>query len=113
MERLTPIIRFYARARHDTRLTPTHQSLYLALFYLWQQSGCGETFTISRRALMPLARLQSIATYHKCIRELKAWGYIEYHPSYNYYKGSKVKLLSDSEPVSPTEEPIGSQPAEA
>lgn len=95
MERLAPILWFYQKARHDLRLLPTHQSLYLALFYLWQQNGCQEdgSVTITRREVMPLARLQSVATYHKCIRELKAFGYIEYHPTYNYYQGSKVRLL--------------------
>ena len=46
---------------------------------------------------MPMARLQPFAIYHKCIREVKAFGYIEYHPTYNYYKGSKVKLLNCEE----------------
>ncbi|QJD98247.1 hypothetical protein HH214_21380 [Mucilaginibacter robiniae] len=88
---------FYGKARFDVRLLPTHQSLYLALFFLWRQSGSADLFTISRRELMPLARLQSVATYHKCIRELKAFGYIEYQPTYNYYKGSQVSLLLGEE----------------
>lgn len=92
---LHPILAFYAKARHDLRLLPTHQSLYLALFFLWQQGGCAEdgSVTITRSEVMPLARLLSVATYHKCIRELKQFGYIEYHPTYNYYQGSKVRLL--------------------
>ncbi len=94
MNQLSPILAFYGKARFDMRLLPTHQSLYLALFFLWRQSGGEDLFTISRKELMPLARLQSIATYHKCLRELKAFGYIEYHPTYNYYKGSKVRLLN-------------------
>jgi hypothetical protein len=97
MSALSPIIAFYSKAKGDARLMPTHQSLYLALFFLWRQSGSADHFTISRRELMPLARLQSIATYHKCIRELKAFGYIEYHPTYNYYKGSQVSLLLGEE----------------
>ena len=96
MERLTPILAFYSKTKGDVRLLPTHQSLYLALFFLWRQSGCADLFTISRRELMPLARLQSIATYHKCIRELKSFGYIEYHPTYNYYEGSKVRLIYEA-----------------
>lgn len=99
MERLAPIRSFYAKAKHDQRLMATHQSLYLALFYCWQQSGCKGTFTVSRKQLMPLARLQSVATYHKCMRELKAFGYIEYHPSYNYYKGSQVSLLANGDGI--------------
>lgn len=88
------IAAFYARAKEDHRSTATHQSLYLALLYCYQQGGYREVITISRRELMPLARIQSVATYHKCIRELKHFGYIEYHPTYNYYKGSQVRLLN-------------------
>jgi hypothetical protein len=98
MNQLSPVLAFYyGKAQADARLLPTHQSLFLALFFVWRQSGCTDLFTISRKELMPMARLQSIATYHKCIKELKAFGYIEYHPTYNYYRGSKVRLLNGEE----------------
>jgi len=41
---------------------------------------------------MKLSRIKSTATYHKVLRELQAFGYIEYVPSYDPYKGSQVWL---------------------
>ncbi|WP_262497429.1 hypothetical protein [Mucilaginibacter auburnensis] len=41
---------------------------------------------------MTLAHIHSIATYHKCIKDLIAMGVIYYIPSYNYYQGSLIYL---------------------
>jgi hypothetical protein len=43
---------------------------------------------------MDHSRIGSIVTYHKKIKELKAWGYIEYTPSCHPKKGSKIILLN-------------------
>jgi len=29
-------------------------------------------------------------TYHKCVKDLNAYGYIRYEPSFNKNKGSKI-----------------------
>jgi hypothetical protein len=84
---------FYQKAITDERLLPTHMALYFALFWSWQLSGYQNIITIYRKELMPIARINSIATYHKCIKDLTQFGYIDYKPSYNYYKGSQVFLL--------------------
>lgn len=39
---------------------------------------------------MEIAMVRSIATYHKSIKELAYFGYIEYSPSYNPALGSTV-----------------------
>ena len=96
MKKPVNAIRFYERAQNDERLSPYHLSLYLALFWSWQKSGYQSSFPVCRKFLMTLAKIQSIATYHKCIREMSDFGYIEYKPSYNYYKGSRIKLLCES-----------------
>jgi len=97
MEKLRPLVFFCKESQKEARLLPTHQSLFLALFFFWQQSGYIEPFRVSRRELMPLARIGSVATYHKCLRELESFGYIEYLPTYNYYKGSQVRFLYRSQ----------------
>ena len=42
---------------------------------------------------MATAKISGLATYHKCIKDLHAFGYIQYKPSYNPGTTSKVYLL--------------------
>jgi hypothetical protein len=42
---------------------------------------------------MHFSHISSIATYHKCIKELTAFGYIDYKSSYNYYEGCQVIII--------------------
>jgi hypothetical protein len=44
---------------------------------------------------MHAAHIRSIATYHKIIRDLQAFGYLDYWPSYHPVKGSLVSLKVD------------------
>ena len=78
----------------DTRLNPTHISLYMALFQLWNFNRFPKDFFINREEVMVLSKIGSKTTYHKCIKELSHWKYIVYSPSHNPYKGSKVKLFN-------------------
>lgn len=77
----------------DERLTPHHVSLYLALFQSWNLSHFRNPVSISRQQIMQVSRIGSVNTYSKCIKELDAWGYIRYEPSYNPLRGSKVHLF--------------------
>ncbi|MFB9843954.1 hypothetical protein [Mucilaginibacter ginsenosidivorans] len=85
--------RLFTRFNSDDRITAWHQSLYMALFYLWLSNGTQNPLQVSRKMLMDLSRIQSIVTYHKCIRELRDYGYIKYTPSYHPTLGSQVDLL--------------------
>ncbi len=76
----------------DDRLNPTHISLYMALFQEWNSSRFTDKFFVNRRDLMQVAKIGSKSTYHRCIRDLDIWGYLEYFPSNNPYKGSKIKM---------------------
>ena len=42
--------------------------------------------------MMKLSKIAAYGTYHKCIKDLQDFGYIEYSPSFNPYKGSLVNL---------------------
>ena len=44
--------------------------------------------------MMRLSKISALGTYHKCIKELQNFGYIEYIPSFNPYKGSLVNLYN-------------------
>jgi hypothetical protein len=83
------------RMAKDQRLVATHVSLFTALFVQWQRSSFNSPFPVTRRELMAHSKIASIATYHKCIRQLDEFGYIRYQPSFHPAKGSLV-YWSDS-----------------
>ena len=77
----------------DNRLNPTHISLYIALFQIWNNNRFLEEFYINREEVMRFSKIGSKSTYHKCIKDLSHWKYIMYYPSHNPYKGSKIKMF--------------------
>jgi len=83
---------FYRTIEKDDRLRPQHLSLYFAILLMGKEEHNTGTVSVTRRELMELSRLTSKATYHRCIRELEHYGYIQYHPSYNPFLGSRVVL---------------------
>ena len=78
------------RMGSDKRILATHVSLFTALFIFWQRGGFVSPFAITRKTVMAYAKIASIATYHKCIRELDEYGYIRYQPSFHPAKGSLI-----------------------
>ena len=89
---------FYDRIQQDDRLNPTHISLYLALFQFWNLNHFQNPISISRNEMMRLSKISALGTYHKCIKQLQDFGYIEYLPSFNPYKGSFVNLHNFENP---------------
>lgn len=85
---------FYDRIQEDNRLKPRHISLYLALFQFWNLNHFQNPVSISRTEMMRLSKISALGTYHKCIKQLQEYGYIEYLPSFNPYKGSLVNLYN-------------------
>ena len=78
----------------DKRLSAYHISLYVALFQLWNINRFSNPLLIIRSEVMQISRISSKSTYHRCVRELESFGYIEYLPSRNAMIGSKVNILS-------------------
>lgn len=77
----------------DNRLNPTHISLYVALFQLWNMNFFKDEFYINREEVMEYSKIGSKSTYHRCIKELSHWKYILYLPSHNPFKGSSIKMF--------------------
>jgi len=77
----------------DHRINVWHFSIYMSLFHKWLENGLLNPVSISRREVMAQTHIGSIVTYHKCIRQLRDFGYIIYQPSYNPFTGSYVTLL--------------------
>ena len=80
------------RMGKDSRLLATHVSLFTAMFICWQRNGFVQPISVSRKELMAFSKIASVATYHKCIRELDNNGYIRYQPSYHPTTGSLIYL---------------------
>lgn len=74
----------------DERLTPFHISLYMTLFHEWNTSKFSSKISIARSEIMRISKIGSKNTYIKCLKELAAWGYLEYLPSKNNMIGSKI-----------------------
>ena len=75
----------------DNRLNPTHISLYIALFQLWNSNFFRQEFYINREEVMQYAKIGSKSTYHRCIKELSHWNYILYIPHIILLKGVKSR----------------------
>ena len=89
---LRQLIGFFIRASGDHRMGPHHLALYMALFQVWCIQEGKNPFCTTQVQLRKVAKLGR-TTYHKCIRELAAYGYIHYTPSYSPMLGSLVKLV--------------------
>ncbi len=85
---------FFDRVAADDRLNPTHVSMYVSLFQFWNASRFKNPISIFRNELMKVSKICAKATYHKCMRELNDFGYLQYKPSFNPFKGSLVYLFN-------------------
>ena len=93
MKQTKNIISFFERVIEDDRLNASHISMYVSLFQLWSLNQFQNPFRICREEVMKLGKIKSIATYHKCIRELYEAGFIIYLPSYDSYKGNLIEII--------------------
>lgn len=85
---------FFERTAVDERLNPTHVSAYMALFQFWNINKFENPVYISRNDMMKVSKINANATYHKVINELQEFGFIEYKPSFNPFKGSAVYMIN-------------------
>lgn len=92
---------FFERVTQDKTLNPTHVSLYIALFQFWNCNRFKNPISISRDEVMRISKISSKATYHKCLKNLHALGYIKYEPSYNPFRGSHVIMFNFAEDLKP------------
>jgi hypothetical protein len=83
--------RFLVIAAKDSRLSPMHMYLYVVLCVIASVGDTGD-FSVSRSKVMQLCKVRSHATYHKYMRALQQYGYIDYFPSYHPVKASRVTI---------------------
>jgi len=92
---------FFDKVVYDYDLNPTHISMYVALFQIWNVNRFENPISISRDEVMRISKICSKATYHKCMKELHEKEYIKYEPSYNPFKGSLVRMINLSSELKP------------
>jgi hypothetical protein len=85
---------FFEKVSADYDLNPTHISLYMAIFQLWNQNRFQNPISISRDELMRISKIASTATYHKCMKDLTEREYVIYKPSFNPFKGSLLEVCN-------------------
>jgi hypothetical protein len=88
---------FFKKTAAIENINPSDISLYLALFQCWNINRFKNPITINREEIMISSKIKSKATYHKCMKELQALGFIKYTPSFNPYLGSVVEIYNLSE----------------
>jgi len=84
---------FFNAIRDDNRIGASHISLYMALFQFYNLNQFRNPVLISRASVMEIAKISGVATYHKCMKDLVDFGYLNYLPSYNPAIHSQITLL--------------------
>jgi hypothetical protein len=90
MEHIFILSAFYDAISNDARIGATHISLYMALFHAWGLNNFQSPVAFTSQEIMPMAKIDSRATYHKCLQDLVECGYLRYIPSCNPFLKSLV-----------------------
>lgn len=85
---------FFDKVTRDDNLNPTHISLYVSLFQFWNVQRFKNPISISRDEVMRVSKICSKATYHKCMKDLHNFSYLNYDPAFNPYRGSLITLFN-------------------
>lgn len=83
---------FFSAIGIDDRISYPHIVLYMALFQCWNKNEFINPIPISRSLIMKLSKINSKTTYHKYMKDLTDFGYINYSPSYHPILGTTVSL---------------------
>lgn len=84
--------RFFERINSDPRIGITHIAVYMAILNIWFKRGCTNPIALFSWEVMPEAKVSTRITYRKAVRELNAYGYLLYRPSFSKYKGSRFEV---------------------
>ena len=74
----------------NPKILASHISLFNAILSFKQKDK--RICNVSRSKLMALSKLASTATYHKCLKDLIEFEFIEYRPTYHPNCGSVIKI---------------------
>ncbi len=88
-----PLSDFFSAIETDPRISITHIGIYAALLQYWSKHRFENPVHVFSYDIMRIAKISASTTFHKVIRELSEYGYIEYEPSFKRNKGSKVYFI--------------------
>lgn len=80
------------KATEDHRLTVSHMALLFAIIILCRRENGYRSIQTSRKILMSKSHIGSLPTYHKCIKELVLFKYVNYFPTYHPRLGSRIQI---------------------
>jgi hypothetical protein len=86
------LVDFFKAIEDDPRVNSRHVSLYVSLFQFWINKGAENPLELFSKEVMGLCKISASSTYHKTIRELHEFGYINYDPSFNHNRRSLICL---------------------
>lgn len=87
------LIESFLMSIHDKPcIGATHVCLYMSLLSCYVRNDFQNPIKISRANVMKTAKIGGIATYHKCMKDLVASGYIHYQPSFHPGFSSQVEV---------------------
>jgi len=96
MEWAVRVASFFEKSGADNRISPVHIALYFALLHEAGNTGIDLLLPV-RDHLMQRAKISSAVTYHRCMKELHAYGYIDYRPS--FAKGRTRVVMVDLQTI--------------
>jgi len=97
METIKTLSIFFSAVLKDHRIGPFHVSIYSALLHYRATHGFVNPLGVFSYDIMPIAKIYSDKTYHKCLRQLFEYGYLHYEPSFKKNQASKIYLILEKE----------------
>jgi hypothetical protein len=88
------LVDFFKAIEQDPRINSRHVSVYTTLFQFWIRNGHKNPLTLFGKDVMGICKISASSTYHKSIRELDAFGYIQYEPSFDHSRASCICIIS-------------------
>jgi len=87
------LVGFLDAIREDSRISPVHISLFIAIMHQWDKNNHQNPFCITTVELMCLSKIYGRATYYRSLKQLHEYGYIYYKPSHDCLTGSFIYLI--------------------
>lgn len=81
MDATKPLHTFFEQIRSDQRISSTHIGIFAALLHYRMDRGFCNPIKAYSHEIMPLAKISSLRTYSRCVRDMSDFGYLTYTPS--------------------------------
>ena len=94
------------KIQEEEGMNPTHVSLFLGLFIMWNLNHFKNPISINRAQMLRVSKIGSKHTYLKCLKDLERLGFIEYHPSKNPVRGSLIYMCNFGTSSDPSTAPL-------